>query len=149
MSDLINAIANELSSLLNSNPISTDSIEGWLAILAIGFLVYNASKKAMEFISWSISAIFLVQVCYWLSFTDLNNIIPFSNIFKYDVLTSIAQCCVGTKLCDGILYVNAIIQSICIQTYNTASDLLSQIDFDKWTFDHLFSMITDITNGLW
>lgn len=124
---MIIAIKDELSAMLNSAAFSTDSIEGWLVILLTGFLIYNLGRKAMKFVAWSVSAIFLVQVCYWLSFTGLNSIIPLSEIFKYDVLTSIAQCFVGTRLCDGILYVNATIQSICIQGYNTVAGWLHMI----------------------
>lgn len=148
MGDMISAIRDELSALLNSVPMSTDSMEGWLVILCAGFMAYNIGKKAIEFVSWSVSAIFLVQVCYWLSFTGLNDVIPFSNLFKYDVLTSIAQCCVGTKLCDGILYVNAAIQAICIQTYNIVAGIFDHIDLSQWKFDHLFSIFNDIAGWL-
>lgn len=120
---MIVAIKTELESLLNSSAFTTDSIEGWLVILLLLFMGWNISRKALKFVAWSVSFIFLVQVFYWLSFTGLNDIIPLSEVFKYDVLTSIAQCFVGSRLCDGILWVNAFIQTICTQAYNLIADL--------------------------
>lgn len=121
---MIVALKNELEALLNSSAFTTDSIEGWLVILLALFMIWNLGRKALKFVAWSASFIFLIQVCYWLSFTELNNIIPLSEVFKYDVLTSIAQCFVGTRLSDGILWVNAFIQTVCTQAYRSVADFV-------------------------
>lgn len=119
MSDTISALKTEMEALLNSSAFSTDSIEGWIIILLVGFIAWNIYKKALKFVGWSISVIFLFQVFYWLSLTGLNDIIPLSKVFKYDVLTSIAQCFQGTKVCDFILWVNAAIHTICSGLWTT------------------------------
>lgn len=115
----ISSIKESLQELLNSHPISTDSIEGWILIFLIAFIAWNLYKKALHFVGWSCAVILLIQVGYFLSFTQLNNIIPLSSIFKFDILTAIAQTCVGTPLCSILLSINATIQYICVQTWDT------------------------------
>lgn len=122
MVETISALKDELYSLLNSSAFSTDSIEGWILILLVGFIIWNIYKKALKFVGWSVAVIFMFQVCYWLSFTGLNDIIPLSVIFKYDVLTSIAQCFVGTPVCDIILWINSTIHIICTNLWATLCD---------------------------
>lgn len=122
MSDAINALKDEFSSILNASAFSTDSIEGWIIILLCGFIIWNIYRKSLKFIAWSVSVIFLFQVFYWLSFTGLNNVIPLSKVFKYDVLTSIAQCFAGTKACDIILWINASIHVICSNLWSTLAE---------------------------
>lgn len=127
MKDAIIALKDELSSLLNSSAFSTDSIEGWILILLVGFIIWNIYKKSMKFIVWSINTILLFQVCYWLSLTGLNDLIPLSKIFKYDVLTSIAQCFAGTKICDGLLWFNAALQVILTTFWDKIGDFVYSI----------------------
>lgn len=122
MGETISALKNELESLLNSSAFSTDSIEGWIIILLVGFIIWNIYRKALKFVGWSISVIFLFQVFHWLSMTGLNDIIPLSKVFKYDVLTSIAQCFQGTVICDVILWINATIRTICTGLWSTLCD---------------------------
>lgn len=127
MGEAISALKNELDALLNSSAFSTDSIEGWIIILLVGFIAWNIYRKALKFVGWSISVIFLFQVFYWLSLTGLNDVIPLSTIFKYDVLTSIAQCFQGTVICDVILWINAAIRTICNGLWTTLCDWFSTI----------------------
>lgn len=122
MIDAISALKDEFSNLLNSSAFSTDSIEGWIIILLVGFIIWNVYRKALKFIGWSAAVIFMFQVCYWLSFTGLNDIIPLSSFFKYDVLNSIAQCFAGTPVCDIILWINASIHIICSSLWTTLCD---------------------------
>ena len=129
MGDMIEAIKTELSTLLNSSAFTTDSIEGWLIILLVGFIIWNIYRKTVKFIIWSASAILLFQIMYWLGLTGLNDIIPLASVFKYDILTSIAQCFVGTRLCDGILWVNAFIQTVCTQVYNFIANGIQNLSF--------------------
>ncbi len=91
----IDGIVASLQQLLNEHPISTDSIEGWILIFLIGFVAWNIYRKALKFAIWSCSVILLIQVGYYLSATGLNDIIPLSAVFKYDILTAIAQTCVA------------------------------------------------------
>lgn len=121
LSELAASMKQQLEALLNSEMFSTDSIEGWICILLLGFIVWNLGRKAMKFVGWSVSVIFLFQVMHWLSLTSLNDIVPLSTYFKYDVMTSIAQCFVGTRACDLILTANGWIKAITMQTWEFLS----------------------------
>lgn len=92
--------------LLNSNRWSIDSIEGVIIILIILFLVYSISKKLIDFIWWCIGLLLFIQIGYILSLTSLNNTIPLSTIFRYDILSAIAQVFVGTKFSDILLWIS-------------------------------------------
>lgn len=122
MLQTINVLKDELLALLNPNAISTDSIEGWIIMLLIGFVIWNIYRKALKFVGWSISVIFLFQVCYYLGQTSFNNIIPLATFFKYDVMTSLAQCFAGSAVCDIILWANAAIRTISMNAWTFVCD---------------------------
>ena len=113
MLDAAVALKEDFESLLNPSAFTLDSVEGWIIILLCLFLIYEISQKAVRFAGWLVGAIMMFQICHWLSYTGLNNIIPFGSFFKYDILTAVAQCFVGTKICDFLLYVNSFIHLIC------------------------------------
>lgn len=113
MLDAILVIKDELLSMLNPSAFTTDSLEGWLVILIVVYLAYRIFKEGVKLVNWLISAILFVQVCYYFGHTGLNSVIPFSEFFKYDVLTAVAQCFVGTKLCDVILFLSSSMQYGC------------------------------------
>lgn len=126
MSDLsttVSELTTSLRQLLNDHPISTDNIEGWILIFLILFIVWNLCRKAFQFVGWSCALILLIQVCYFLGQTNLNTVIPIGNFFQYDVLTAIAQTCVGTPVCDWLLKINASIQYIILHTWQTLRTL--------------------------
>lgn len=120
----IAGIKQALEQLLNKHPISADSIEGWILIFLIAFIVWNIYRKALKFVGWSCAVIFFMQVCYFLGMTSFNEILPLNAIFKYDVLTAIAQTCVGTPVCNILLQINATIQYVCINMWDTIHGFL-------------------------
>lgn len=129
MLEMIVSIKDDLMSMLNISAFSADSIEGWIIIVLCLFLVYEISQKAIKFVGWLVGLIFLFQVGHWLSLTTVNDYFPFfSIVFKYDVLTAVAQCFVGTKMCEILLYVNSFIKMVSIKTWN----FLLQFVFKKW-----------------
>jgi hypothetical protein len=113
MLDMMMEIKNDLMGLLNTSAFTSDSIEGVVVLLLSLLLVYSLIIKVGPFTDWLIGFIFMIQIGYWLSFTGLNRMIPLNMIFKYDVLTAVAQCFVGTGFCDMLLYINAFIRMIC------------------------------------
>ncbi len=119
MLEHIIALKEDFANMLNPSAFTTDSIEGWIIILLCLFLIYEISQKAVKFVGWLICVIFLFQICHWLSYTGLNKIVPFSTIFKYDILTAVAQCFVGTKFCDLLLYANSFIHTVCNGLWDT------------------------------
>lgn len=116
--DLIMQLKDELLTYLNPSAFTTDSVEGWIVLFLCLVIVYKITKNAGDFIGWCIGLLFIIQLGYWLSLTNLNNFIPLSSIFKYNILVAVAQCFVGTKLCDFLLYCDAFIQYIGMIVWN-------------------------------
>lgn len=122
MNDLTLAEASEAAAVslrqqLNDHPFTTDSIEGWILLLLILFLAWNLCRRAFEFAGWACAAIFMVQVLYFLGQTGFGDIIPIGEVFRYDILSAIAQTCVGTPLCDFLLKANGCIRHIIMNTW--------------------------------
>lgn len=124
MWETIAAIKEELLQILNPSAFSADSVEGWLIIVLGIMLIHSLWKKATSAILWSAGAIVCCQILYGLSLTGFNQIIPLSYVFKYDVMTSIAQCFVGTKACDALLYFDSIIIATMDGLWNSCSNVL-------------------------
>lgn len=131
LTEVVVSIKDQLFEMLNSSAFTSDSAQGWIVMIILVVLVYKLSQNALDFVGWCIGVIAFIQICYWLGHTGLNNIIPFSNIFKYDILQSVAQCFVGTKICDWLLYADAFIRNIC----NMAWDGLSKLSIFKNTWE--------------
>lgn len=113
--------------IMNPTVWSTASIEGIVILVLIVFAIYKLFHKAYRFAWWCIGAIFMIQILYLLGLSDVNDVIPLHNIFKYDIGTSIAQLFVGTKIAPWILYVNEIIKYGIISAGNFFIDIISKI----------------------
>ena len=105
----VDAIKNALENTLNGTVLSLDSIYGIIIVVAIAFLVYKAIKKATSSVMSIIGFILLLEIGHICAFnTSLGVSFPtLQTIFKYDVLTALAQLCVGTKVADVLLYIQA------------------------------------------
>lgn len=105
-------IKDMLEGMLNPSVFTLDSVEG-VVVTALGiWAVYRITKNLGDFVGWAIGALFLIQLGYVLGFTVLDNYIPFSSIFKFDIITAMAQLFAGTPIADGLLYVSAFINFI-------------------------------------
>ena len=109
MWETIGAIKDEFCGVLNPSAFTSDSIEGWVIMIVGLILIRSFWEKSIKAAWWCIGMIFMAQVFYALSLTGFNDIIPLGKVFKYDVMTSLAQCFVGTKLCDIILWFDSVI----------------------------------------
>lgn len=132
MFDLIKDVSGQLENTLNQSPFSVNSIEGVLVLLLIAFMIYNIINKSFKFVKFSVGLLLIIEIGYCLSLTGFNNIIPLNEIFKYDVLTSLAQLCVGTKLSDILLKIDASfivffqqLWNLIVQTRNDISYMIS------------------------
>ncbi len=101
-----------LQSLLNPSVLTFDSAEGVVVIVLCVIIVYRITKNLGDFIGWLIGALFMIQLCYVLGLTVLDDYIPFSAIFKYDLLTAVAQLFNGTFIADIFLYMSAFINYV-------------------------------------
>jgi len=149
MGELITEIKDKLDSTLNAHSISPDSIEGIVIMFAIGFIIWGIYRRALKFVKWSLSVILICEIMYWLGRTSFNDIVPVANVFKHDILTSIAQCFVGTKVCDGILWVDAFIRSVIISLWNViAPHSQSIVDFFKGTAEQIGDSVNSFVEPL-
>lgn len=104
---------------LNPEIFSTDSFRS-LAFLILGFgVMFFCMRTFKRAIQWWIGLILFVEMMYFIAFgTQVGVNFPFlQNIFKYDVFQMMAQLCVGTKVCDVILYIRAFLQgtiTVCV-----------------------------------
>lgn len=123
-------IKNMLADTLNPSVFSWDSAEGVVVTILCVVIVYRITKNLGSFVGWLLGALFLIQLGYVLGFTTLNNYIPFSEIFKFDVITAMAQLFAGTPVCDALLYVSAFINfigKVVTETFEAAYPPLSRI----------------------
>lgn len=123
----ITDIKDQLINILNPNAWDLDSTEGIITLVLTVFLIYTIKEKAWKFVTWCVGGLLLVQIFYLLGTTPIDNYIPFSAIFKYDILTSLAQLCVGTKLSDGLLWIAAWLRYVFMKFGDIVSTLLDKI----------------------
>lgn len=124
MDSLIVLIHDTLSSVLNSEWFSSDSVNGFIIIILMLCVVHAVWKRSVSSVIWASGMILFFQIMYILSLTGLNNIIPIGNIFKYDVLTSIAQCFVGTFVCDFLLWLDSFLTAVIFHAWDFLSGII-------------------------
>lgn len=112
MPEGIRQIKDGLAAMLNPSIFSWDSAEGVIVTVIAIVIIYKITKNMADFVGWLIGALFLIQLCHVLGFTVLNDYFPFRDLFRYDVLTAIAQLFVGTPIADGILWVSGFVNYI-------------------------------------
>jgi hypothetical protein len=141
MGEAIAALQQELSGIINPSAISMDSFEGIIIMLLFLCCIYSLWQKASKAVAWCICGIVFFQCCYLLSFTGFDDIIPFSNFFKYDIFTSIAQCFAGTKVCDFLLWFD----SFLIVSFRSMWDLLGGFFQSLY---NIFGNLFDFAKGI-
>lgn len=127
MKELFQSIKDELMSLLNPSAFTIDSLEGILLIGLIIYMIYHMTKKTKRIIKFCLEIMLALQIGYWLSFTSINNIINLRSIFKYDIITAIAQVFVETKLCDILISLNAVIKTVFIEIGNIFTTMFTTL----------------------
>lgn len=107
--DEVTALKEALESTLSSSVLSFDSLYGLGLIIGIAVLIILIAKRIIKHVSWIIAFVLFVEVMHLMAYgTELGDMLPILRImFKYDVLTSLAQLCVGTPIADGLLYAQA------------------------------------------
>lgn len=111
--DALQSLHDALLSELNPEIWSTDTAKSIL-FLIFGFgmtvFVFKTLKKA---ICWWIGLIFFMEIMHFVAFQTVFGMqFPLlQEVFKYDVLSMLAQVCVGTKLCSILLYARAFLEA--------------------------------------
>jgi hypothetical protein len=125
--DSIEALKDELDGMLNASAFSWDSVEGWVLILIILILAHSIWNKATKAIWWCFGLIVFIQVCYTLGGTGFNDYIPFDKMFKYDVMTALAQCFKGTFVCDFLLWFDSFLIVVLQKLWNMGSGVFKAL----------------------
>lgn len=112
-------VKDKIESTLNSSALSWDSVYGIIIILILGIAIYRGVRRTLSSPIRVLGLIFLLEVGHILAFsTSLGTDVPVLRvIFKYDVLTAIAQLFVGTKIGDGLLWVQAWINAVVMRVW--------------------------------
>ena len=106
----MNAIETQketLINMLNSSPFSSSSLMGWLIVILLIWMVVSIICNYKKHVFYVLYVLIGFQVFHYLSTTSLIDSLPFLAYFKYDLLTSLAQCFVGTKFADILLSIDA------------------------------------------
>lgn len=112
--EILKDVHDTLFQNLNPNILSMDSVRSIIfLLLGFGISVFciRTLKNAVQ---WWIGLILFIEIMHVIAFqTPVGEYAPIIQvIFKYDTLSMIAQLCVGTKVCDGILYVRAFLEAV-------------------------------------
>lgn len=121
---------------LNPKILSPDSIQGLITLLLIIYIVSRFVNKLFDAFRWSLGLILLMQIGHIISEAGLKNMVPFmGQLFKYDVLQSIAQLCVGTKLCEWILYLHWFLSATYTKAFAVVMMLWNLcVKYNVWNF---------------
>lgn len=119
----VSDVKNSIESSLNQSPFTPDSIYGIVILIILGIAIYRGVKKTLSSPIRVIGLIFLLEIGHILAFsTSLGTSWPFMKvIFKYDVLTAVAQLFVGTKVADGLLWVQAWLNAVTLRAWSVLS----------------------------
>lgn len=112
IAELLDSIKNGISNIdlsqyediLNPTSWSGASVESFIVVFLILFACYKLLHRAYKFVGWCLGLLVMIEICYLLGLSALNNYIPFSEIFKYDIGVSTANFLAGTPFASWILW---------------------------------------------
>lgn len=113
--------------ILNPTTWQAANLESFIVMFLILAICYKTFHKAYKFAGWCLGLLLLVQICYTLGQSSLNNIIPFSSIFKYDVGVSFANFFAGTKIAEWILWIHDLMHNGIMMLGNYIAQYLPMI----------------------
>lgn len=115
-----------------------DSVQGIIIILLLIWLVTAVIRHAFKAVAWCFFLIVLIQIGYILGTTNLNDVIPFSEIFKYDVISAVANLFPDTFVQTALLKVSAFLRQIFTDFAATV-----QVLWGKLHLEHIWESIKD------
>lgn len=113
-----------------------DSVQGIIIILLLIWLVTAVIRHAFKAVAWCFFLIVLIQIGYILGTTSLNDVIPFSEIFKYDVISAVANLFPDTFVQTALLKVSAFLRQIFTDFAATV-----QVLWGKLHLEHIWESI--------
>lgn len=115
-----------------------DSEQGIIIILLLIWLVTAVIRHAFKAVAWCFFLIVLIQIGYILGTTSLNDVIPFSEIFKYDVISAVANLFPDTFVQTALLKVSAFLTQIFTDFSGAVQHL-----WDQLHLEHIWESIKD------
>lgn len=115
-----------------------DSVQGIIIILLLIWLVTAVIRHAFKAIAWCFFLIVLIQIGYILGTTSLNDVIPFSEIFKYDVISAVANLFPDTFVQTALLKVSAFLRQIFTDFAATI-----QVLWGKLHLEHIWNSLKE------
>ena len=115
-----------------------DSVQGIIIILLLIWLVTAVIRHAFKAVAWCFFLIVLIQIGYILGTTSLNVVIPFGEIFKYDVISAVANLFPDTFVQTALLKVSAFLRQIFTDFAATV-----QVLWGKLHLEHIWESIKD------
>lgn len=123
--DMVGEMKTALEATLNSEIMSPDSLYGIIIVLIIGWLVVRGIKNVTNSIGSILAFILFLEIGHVCAFsTTLGTQAPIlQTIFKYDVLTALAQLCVGTKISEFLIYIQAWMNAVMQRVVDTVGEV--------------------------
>ena len=115
-----------------------DSVQGIIIILLLIWLVTAVIRHAFKAVAWCFFLIVLIQIGYILGTTNLNDVIPFSEIFKYDVISAVANLFPDTFVHTALLKVSAFLRQIFTDFAATV-----QVLWGKLHLEHIWNSLKE------
>lgn len=113
-----------------------ESVQGIIIILLLIWLVTAFIRHAFKAVAWCFFLLVLIQIGYILGNTSLNNSIPFSELFKYDVISAVANLFPDTFVQTALLKVSAFLTQIF-----TDFSVVVQSLWEKFHLEHIWDSI--------
>lgn len=119
---------SEYAEILNPTTWQTANLESFIVMFLILAICYKTFHKAYKFAGWCLGLLLVVQIGYILGLSNLNNMIPFNAVFKYDVGVSFANFFAGTKIAEWILWIHDVLKGSLIILGNQIANWLPVIE---------------------
>ena len=111
----------EITSLLeqlNDRILSIDSLQGLLVFLLCALIIFKLAGEVRKMLRWFIFLILFMEIGHAAAQTELGQSIPWmGQIFKYNMLQSVAQLFKGTPICTALLYMQQFLNETIGQAF--------------------------------
>lgn len=102
----------KLQGELNPEIFTWDSMQGVIVLLVLIGIGVCFAKKITRFFFYGFMYVILMEIMHVFALSEIGSQFPvLQTIFRYNVLQSLAQLCVGTPVSDILLYIQVFINN--------------------------------------
>lgn len=102
----------KLQGELNPEIFTWDSIQGVVVLLVLIGIGVCFAKKITRFFFYGFMYVIFMEIMHVFALSEIGSQFPvLQTIFRYNVLQSLAQLCVGTPVSDILLYIQVFINN--------------------------------------